>query len=228
MHPLLGLSPASARLATALSSLASAAALPATPTPQVKAYSDCVYFNYHPLGISLVYHPSTPAYKPKTGTPLEDLELNRLRLAQVDVYNHETGQEERSTSDEASSSKPRPPSALKPTYAVFPSYPLLLRLPAPTSATESPTTPATKHSPLLPTTVGVALVSTLGEPDRKGGGVGSIGVWTEWTSEGVMVEWASSGLQAWDKGASSVWRCVSLFERGVAAGKLEGEDESVV
>lgn len=222
LHPLLGLSPSSTLLSRALASLSSAAALDSTPVPQVKAYSDSVYFNYHQLGLSLVYHPTTSSYRPKTGTPLEGLELQKLRLAQIDVYNHESRLEDPNST---SGLKPPRPSALNPTYSAFPSFPILLRLPVSHSPSSLATTPSSPHFSLLATTQGAQFVSSLGEPDRKGGGEGSIGVWTEWTSEGVLVEWASGGLQAWEKGAGAVWRCVSVFERGVVAGKLEGEDE---
>ncbi|ORY92661.1 hypothetical protein BCR35DRAFT_5633 [Leucosporidium creatinivorum] len=212
LHPLLGLSPASTILSQHLSRLSLSASLSTTLTPQIKAYSDSVYFNYHQLGLSLVFHPTTPAYKPKTGSSLEQLDLPKLRLAQIDIYNHQS-----SLKDPVTAPTKRT-SPLNPTYSAFPSYPLLLRLPA--SSTSS-----TTHFPLEPTTIGSALVTSLGEPDRKGGGEGSIGVWTEWTSEGVLVEWASGGLQAWEKGAGAVWRCTSLFERGVQMGKMEGEED---
>lgn len=212
LHPLLGLSPTSTLLSKQLSNLSLAASLSATPTAQIKSYPDSVYFNYHPLGLSLVFHPTTTSYKPKTGASLDQLNLPKLRLAQIDVYNQQSSLHDPSTAPT------RRPSALNPTYSAFPSYPLLLRLPA---STTSPST----HFPLLPKTIGSALVTTLGEPDRKGGGEGSIGVWTEWTSEGVLVEWASGGLQAWEKGAGAVWRCASLFERGVQMGKMEGEED---
>lgn len=214
LHPLLGLSPSSALLAKQLLSLSQAASLSATPVPQIKSYSDCVYFNYHPLGLSLVFHPTTPTYKPKSNLSLEQLDLAKLRLAQIDLYNHQA------QLTNPSDTPAKRPSALNPTYSPFPSYPLLLRLPV------SPSSPTpTTHFPLTPTTIGSLLVSTLGEPDRKGGGEGSIGVWTEWTSEGVLVEWASGGLQAWEKGKGAVWRCTSLFERGVMMGKMEGEED---
>ena len=222
LHPLLGLSPSSTLLSRALSSLATAAGLDTTPAPQVKAYPDSVYYIYHPLGLSLVYHPTTSSYRPKTGTPLEGLDLQKLKLAQIDIYNHGARLEDPKS---ASGLKPPRPSALNPTYSPFPSFPILLRLPVVHSHESSATVRASPHFPLRPTTQGADLVSKLGEPDRKGGGEGSMGVWTEWTSDGVLVEWASGGLQAWEKGAGAVWRCTSVFERGVVAGKLEGEAE---
>lgn len=51
-----------------------------------------------------------------------------------------------------------------------------------------------------------------------------MGIWTEWTKEGIMIEWKSSGLGAWDKGGESKWRVLSLFEGGVGKGK-EDDDE---
>lgn len=211
LHPLLGLSPSSTLLSKQLLNLSLAASLPTTPPPQLKSYPDAVYWNYHLLGISLVFHPTTTSYKPKIGASLDQLDLSKLRLAQIDVYNHQSQLQDPNTAPT------KRPSALNPTYAAFPAYPLLLRLPANSSS-------STTHFPLLPNTIGSTLVTTLGEPDRKGGGEGSIGVWTEWTSEGALVEWASGGLQAWEKGAGAIWRCTSLFERGLQMGKMEGEE----
>lgn len=51
-----------------------------------------------------------------------------------------------------------------------------------------------------------------------------MGIWTEWTGIGLMVEYASGGLQAWDKGGEATWKVLSVFERGVAAGKDDDQE----
>ena len=214
LHVFLGFRPTSQRLIVHLSKLAADASLEAAPTPEVKAFSDCVYYNLHALGISLVFHP-VAGYKPKTGTSRADLQEDQLRLASIDVYNHEAAIDPPSSS----SSKPSPsrPST-KPSFAAFPSYPIRISYP-------SNTIPSTPQTLLVDTkTVGKEFVSALGEPDRKGGGEGSMGIWTEWTGIGLMVEYASGGLQAWDKGGEATWKVLSVFERGVAAGKDDDQE----
>nr|GAT44069.1 predicted protein [Mycena chlorophos] len=69
-----------------------------------------------------------------------------------------------------------------------------------------------------PETTGKDFVEALGEPARKGGGAGpssgSIGIWCEWTKDGVMVEFGgieATGAQAWERGKDAVWRVMTLF-----------------
>ncbi|KAL8286406.1 hypothetical protein RQP46_004423 [Phenoliferia psychrophenolica] len=209
--PLLGLKPSSKRLDSALAKLTNVAAL---PEPEVKAFSDSVYFNLYPLGLSLVFHPRD-GYKPKSGATRAELQDDDLSLASVDIYNHEAALQAPTTKTQAA---PRAPSTLKPTFSAFPSYPIAIAHPASASSSDIET--------LLvdPDTKGKDFVLALGEPDRKGGGEGSIGIWTEWTQLGVMVEFASGGLQAWDKGGGAVWKTLTIFERGVSAGKEDDEE----
>ncbi|KAM0749516.1 hypothetical protein T439DRAFT_51764 [Meredithblackwellia eburnea MCA 4105] len=207
LFPLIGLAPSSARLSTALN-------LSNLPDLEIKAFSDSVYYSYHSIGLSLVFHPHS-GYKPKFGTPRDQIDEAKLALASIDIYNHEANLEPPSSS--SSASKRRPPSSVKPTFAAFPLYPLAVAYPSTSSQT-------TLQILLITTsTIGRDFVTALGEPDRKGGGEGSIGIWTEWTSHGIMVEFASGGLQAWDKGGEATWKTVTLFEKGVSAGKDEGE-----
>ena len=210
---LLGLSPSSPRLTSILSSLVPPSSTSSSlPTPQLKSYPDIVYLNYHSLGLSISFEPTTQSYKPRYNlTRLEELELDKLSCTGIDIYNHEA-----TSTDPDPSSKPKPSSSprLKPEYSSFPSYPLLLPSPSITST----------FFPLTPTTTGKDLVSVYGEPTRKGGGdTKGLGIWTEWLSEGIMVEWASGGLGAWEKGGESTWKVVSLFEGGRAKGKEENE-----
>jgi len=65
---------------------------------------------------------------------------------------------------------------------------------------------------------GKDFVRCLGEPDRKGGGAGplsgSIGIWCEWSRDGVMVEFGGDearGPQAWERGKDAVWKVITLF-----------------
>jgi len=219
LHSWLSFTPQSSRLAAKLSSLSASASL---ESAQVKAYSDSVYYNLHSLGISLVFHP-IPPYRPRTGTPPSQLDLSQLTLASIDLYNHTAN-----LTPPPDPSKPlRGPSNLQPTYAPFPAFPVPVAfLPANRHAAE-PAASATARVPdtflLSPATKGKDLVAALGEPDRKGGGEGSLGIWVEWIEVGLMVEFASGGLQAWEKGGEAVWKCASFFERGVQVGKAEGE-----
>lgn len=221
LHSWLGFSPSSSRLATKLAALSPSTSL---DSAQVKAYPDSVYYNLHSLGLSLVFHP-TPPYRPKTGTSPSQLDLSQLSLASIDLYNHTA-----TLNDPSPSAKPpREPSTLHPTYALFPAYPVPVSyLPANRHAAE-PAASATPREPatflLTPETKGKELVAALGEPDRKGGGEGSLGIWVEWIEVGLMVEFASGGLQAWEKGGEAVWKCASFFERGVQVGKGDGEED---
>ena len=210
VYPLLGLKPSSKRLDSALAALANVSEL---PEPEVKAFSDSVYFSLYPLGVSLVFHPRD-GYKPKTGATRAELKDDDLALASIDIYNHEASLQAPTTKTQAA---PRAASSRKPTFAAFPAYPLAIAHPSTSSPSDVQTflvDPATK---------GRDFVVALGEPDRKGGGEGSIGIWTEWTQLGIMVEFASGGLQAWDKGGGAVWKTVTIFERGVSAGKDDEE-----
>ncbi|SCZ98599.1 BZ3500_MvSof-1268-A1-R1_Chr3-1g05490 [Microbotryum saponariae] len=186
-----------------------------TPSPELKLYSDILYANHHSLGLSLSYKPNSKTSKlPKV---IDEINWAKLKLVGVDVYNPETwkGQESKGTENKK-----------KLEYRPFPRYPIVISVPAsavadaPTSTTTKNTTTATSD-PSSPTTVLVHpttqahdFTSSLGEPDRKGGGAGSMGIWCEWTQLGVMVEFASAGLEAWDKGRDVRWMVLSLFERG--------------
>jgi len=62
-------------------------------------------------------------------------------------------------------------------------------------------------------------VQAFGEPARKGGGngptSGSINIWCEWSSSGIMVEFGgqeSRGHDAWDRGKDAVWMELTIFE----------------
>jgi len=181
---LLGSSPSSPDLAAYLSTLASPVA-----TPDVKSYSDAVYFNYYALGLSLLFTP-IKGYRP------QDLQDAHLVLDGIDIYN-----------DGKTGSRP-------PTYSPYPITPITLTV-----------TPETKEDTPRPSVLSVTrdmtgkeFVTALGEPDRKGGGSGpssgNIGIWVEWTRDGLMVEFGgddSRGPQAWERGKDAPWRVISIF-----------------
>src|SRR6267154_6776174 len=54
--------------------------------PEVKSYSDAVYFNYYPLGISFLFIPQN-GYKPSSGLKREHLKDDSLVLDSINIYN---------------------------------------------------------------------------------------------------------------------------------------------
>lgn len=138
------------------------------------------------------------------------------------MYNQEEGGDDDGdkTSNDAKARKRKGPGA---EYSPFPLFPILL----PAAAVGGSGTDA-KPFPLVPSTIGKEVVSRYGEPARKGGGESgtSMGVWTEWTAEGIMLEWRSTGLGAWEKGGEARWSVLSLFQGGKEAGE-DPEDGKV-
>lgn len=199
MRDLLGHSPSSPDLATYLLTLS-------TPlvTPDVKSYPDAVYFNYYSLGLSLLFTP-IKGYKPRSGLSRQDLHDAHLVLDGIDIYNDLFT----AKSDDKNSSR-------SPTYSPYPSTPFALTI-----------TPETKEGASRLSTLSVTrnmtgkeFVTALGEPDRKGGGSGSssgsIGIWVEWTRDGIMVEFGgddSRGPQAWERGKDAQWKVISIFSQ---------------
>ncbi|KAG2045002.1 hypothetical protein BDR03DRAFT_937696 [Suillus americanus] len=171
--------------------------------PEVKSYSDAVYFNYYPLGISFLFIPQK-GYKPTGGLKFEDLQVDSLVLDSINIYN-----------------APKPKTPTKTTTSsrtaelAFSTYPeLKWRL------SLSPEASASNESSIeiSLTTNGKDFVSCLGEPDRKGGGTGpssgSIGIWCEWSKHGIMVEFGGDearGPQAWERGKDAIWRVITVF-----------------
>ena len=209
LKSLLGLSPSSDLLAAHISTLCAKANKPDAAVPQVKSYSDAVYFNYFPLGLSLLFKPIN-GYKPKTGLTRDELNDANLVLDGIDIYNVPKPSTGTSTNAKPSSS------TSKPAYVTYPLTPLVLPL------SPSSTLPDAKPRPptlsITPSTTGKDFVQSMGEPDRKGGGAGpssgSIGIWCEWSKDGVMVEFGgdeSRGPQAWERGKDAVWKVISVF-----------------
>ncbi|KAH9969077.1 hypothetical protein BC827DRAFT_1167557 [Russula dissimulans] len=197
VRSLLGQPPCSPDIATYLSSLSSRVS---PPTPQVKSYPDTVYFNYHSLGLSLQFIPVN-GYRPQSGTSRLDLQDTNLVLDGVDIYNNPH-------TDKTSSQSP--------TYTPYPINPIVLTVSPETK--EGTVTPRSSLLNITQNMTGKEFVTALGEPDRKGGGSGPssgrIGIWVEWTRDGLMVEFGgddSRGPQAWERGKDAPWRVISIF-----------------
>lgn len=194
---LIGSRPSSEGLATYISTLASKTSNP-SPVPEIKSYADVVYFNYYDLGLSLLFKPVS-GYRPIPGLKREDLQNNYLLLDGIDIYNVPTSQ--------AGASR-----AAKASYKSFPLEHVKLKL------ADIPDKKRPSLFVVTPTTTGKDFVECLGEPDRKGGGSGpssgSIGIWCEWSKDGIMVEFGgeeSRGPQAWERGKDAVWMIISVF-----------------
>ncbi|KAJ3520862.1 hypothetical protein NM688_g9100 [Phlebia brevispora] len=195
---LLGIHPTSAQLISYLLKL-SQKALGASTQPEVKSYPDAVYFNYYQFGLSLLFKPVN-GYKPTTGLNNAQLQHANLVLDGIDIYNV-LPPKEGATSRQT-----------KPAYKSYPLKTLTLNL-ASIAGKERPGSVTVK-----PDTTGKDFVSCMGEPDRKGGGAGpstgSIGIWCEWSKDGVMVEFGGEearGPKAWETGKDAAWSVISIF-----------------
>jgi hypothetical protein len=172
--------------------------------PEVKSYSDAVYFNYYPLGISFLFVPQK-GYKPTGGLKLEDLQVDSLVLDSINIYN---APKPKTTPTKTTTSS-------RTAELAFSTYPVLKW-----KLSLSPEASASNESSIeiSLTTNGKDFVSCLGEPDRKGGGAGpssgSIGIWCEWSKHGIMVEFGGDearGPQAWERGKDAIWRVITVF-----------------
>ncbi|KAI9060211.1 hypothetical protein FKP32DRAFT_1595613 [Trametes sanguinea] len=204
LKQLLGQKPSSSALSQHIAALAEKTSKPDADKPEVKSYPDAVYFNYYPLGLSLLFKPVN-GYKPKTGLRRDDLQDENLELDGIDIYN--------SPPPKAGANASR---ATKSPYTTYPISPIVISLvPLP------PDKDGKKRSEsisITSETTGKDFVLHMGEPDRKGGGAGpssgSIGIWCEWSKDGVMVEFGgeeSRGPQAWERGKDAVWKVISIF-----------------
>lgn len=187
---LIGQLPSADVLAEYLSTLSTGT----TPAPEVKSYSDIVYFNYPTLGVSFQFSPRN-GYKPATELRREQLKDDDLQLEAIDIYNV--------------SSVNVPARSTEPVFSAYARLPVELHL---AGASRTVTT-------IAQDTTGKGLVGLLGEPSRKGGGTGpssgSIHIWCEWSPQGIMVEFGGNdarGPQAWERGGDAVWRVVTMFE----------------
>ncbi|KAF8846242.1 hypothetical protein BDN67DRAFT_960947 [Paxillus ammoniavirescens] len=175
-------------------------------TPEVKSYSDIVYFNYFELGVSLQFSPHG-AYKPANGLKREQLKDDSLQLEAIDIYNVPSVKLGGTTR------------SVELAFCTHPCSPLKISLETSSSSASAPSTDATSSViTVARDTTGKDFVSWLGEPSRKGGGTGpssgSIGIWCEWSKQGIMVEFGGDearGPQAWERGKDAVWRVITIF-----------------
>ena len=183
INQLIGKQPSAHVLAQFLATLSTGT----TPAPDVKSYSDVVYFNYSTLGISFQFSPRN-GYKPATGLRREQLRDDDLQLEAVDIYNA--------------------PSAHAPAFSTYPCLPIELHLAGatPTVITIAKDTTGKEFVGWLgePTRKG----------GGTGPSSGSIHIWCEWSQHGIMVEFGGNdarGPQAWERGGEAVWRVVTVF-----------------
>jgi hypothetical protein len=199
LQSLLYCNPSSHALSSYIAELLSLAKTTLSDPPQVKPYPDCVYFNYFSLGLSLLFVPKN-GYRAAAGSKRDDLDDQNLTLDGIDIYNVPP------------LPTPPPPKPTEPLFSAYPVSPFNLSL------SRKPNEPQHTAISISPDSTGRYFVETLGEPDRKGGGAGpssgSIGIWCEWSKEGIMVEFGGQearGPQAWERGKDAVWRVITVF-----------------
>ncbi|KAG5647599.1 hypothetical protein DXG03_008952 [Asterophora parasitica] len=210
---LIGLNPSSEKLTEYLASLAFANPISVSnPTiPEVKSYPDAVYLNYFALGLSLLFSPLA-GYNPKSGLRFSELTNDKLVIDSIDIYNI----------PKPSSSDPRSKGTSSRTaelaFASFPLLPLVLDVGGEVKDKDGNVVARPAQLEITQQTTGKEFVECLGEPDRKGGGAGpssgSIGIWCEWTKDGIMVEFGgdeAKGPQAWERGKDAAWKVMTLF-----------------
>jgi hypothetical protein len=197
IQKLLGEHPSSEKITSHIQSIATSNPLLDIQSPEVKSYPDAVYLNYFSLGLSLLFKPVN-GYKPRFKLRLEDLKDEDLELDGVDLYNNPKPKADESKSN--------------PAYTTYPVSPFTLNL----VSIQDKTRPESMN--ITPETTGIQFVETFGEPDRKGGGAGpstgSIGIWCEWSRDGIMVEFGgdeSRGPKAWETGKDAVWKVITIF-----------------
>ncbi|KAI9632260.1 uncharacterized protein MKK02DRAFT_40564 [Dioszegia hungarica] len=171
------------------------------PEPTVKSYPDAQYHTYLPLGLDLIYSPSS------SSPSAVQWELDR-----IDIYNPVPGVSVPS----AGSSRRRAPPMYTP-----PALPLVTQLARAPVVPPQPAPPAGNSGAALPTvapaaaeatllevegveegkqaggrpepflitseSIGREFVSALGEPSRKGGAQGWVGPWLEWADLKILV-----------------------------------------
>lgn len=185
INDLIGRPPTADVLAHLLSTLSTGTGT--TPVPDIKSYSDIVYFNYFSLGVSFQFSPRN-GYKPATGLRREQLKEDDLQLDAVDIYNVPSG---------------NGPSRA---FSLYPRLPIELRL-APVVITVAKDSTGKEFVGWLgePSRKG----------GGAGPSGGSIHIWCEWSQQGLMVEFGGSearGPQAWERGGDAVWRTLTVFE----------------
>ena len=203
LRDLLGLHPSSPELTQHLTLLSAP-----TPIPQIKSYPDAVYFSYFSIGLSLLFSPQN-GYKLTTGLKSHELDTDKLVLESIYIYN---------VPPKNASHPPTSSHTAETAYATYPDLPLALALIADARDKDGKHIPRPPKLDVLADTSGKDFVQALGEPDRKGGGAGpssgSIGIWCEWSKDGIMVEFGgdeAKGPQAWERGKDAVWKIITIF-----------------
>lgn len=207
MQQLLGLTAASQNLWDEINAMSEH---PDERVHDVNVYTDCIYYNFNRLGMSFMFKPISD-YKLSPKDDVTSLNLESLVLDGIDMYNAigDEPQDLNKTADKL--------------YKPFRRLPLVLHLshnPTEPSSTEAKSTnPLPSTLSLERSTTGKDLVSSLGEPARKGGGGGpsggSIAIWCDWTIHGVMVEFGgidARGPKAWENGKDARWAILSLYK----------------
>jgi len=206
MKELLGLRLSEPAISQYIGSLAEAAETTAS-RPDVKSYSDVVYFSFYPLGISLLFMPAN-GYKPKAGLRLDGLQQGDLILDSIDIYNVPKTNEGETK-----------PLRSELAFMTFPVSPITLSITAQLEDSNGKPLVRPPCIDVTPESTGKDLVQALGEPDRKGGGAGpssgSINIWCEWSRDGLMVEFGGAQGKAWDTGKDAVWKVITLFRPGM-------------
>ncbi|KAF9527808.1 hypothetical protein CPB83DRAFT_855654 [Crepidotus variabilis] len=211
IQSLLGQSPISENISGYVNRLAETTSRADPSTPAVKAYPDAVYFNFYKLGLSLQFAPKG-GYRPTAELKQSELKNEQMALDSIYLYNIPS----KITTD--STSKGTSSRSAELAFSTFPISPLVLVLNPNAKDKDGNTLSRPSNIEITPETSGKDFVSILGEPDRKGGGAGpsagSIGIWCEWTKDGIMVEFGgdeAKGPQAWERGKDAVWKILTIF-----------------
>jgi hypothetical protein len=86
LRSLLGSNPLSTELENYIAFVVANASLDQPISPEIKSYSDAVYFNYYQLGLSLQFAPKD-GYKPASGLKQNQLKNDKLSLDSIYLYN---------------------------------------------------------------------------------------------------------------------------------------------
>lgn len=206
VRDLLGCQPSSSLYKEYIKVLVAKSSAENADVPDVKSYTDIVYFNYYHLGVSLSFVPRD-GYKLKMGMKCAELKNESLALDGIDIYN---------LPPTDAQAKSRRTAELK--YSTYPVSPINLPLTAEVKDKDGNVVERPSEISVTPQTSGKEFVHALGEPDKKGGGAGpssgSIGIFCSWSKDGIMVEFGGQeaiGPQAWERGKDAVWRVITIF-----------------